>query len=253
MSEEYQRLIDFNSVLNFRDLGGYLTEDGYEIAWRRIFRSGELHKITANDLTRMRDEIGPVSIISLKSQAKLRQREIELFAEAGVRRHLAIPFINENDDGAFDNELFNNSVNMGTIYLYIVRQDGFHERLVKTLELIAEPENHPLVFHCALGKDRTGVLAAVLLGILSVSDDDIIEDYMLTAPHVEEYLIRMQHDPEAMKENEGLPDYVWKSDSESMSIFLSGLRQEYGSVRAFAESSGVTASCISRLKHVLLV
>ena len=56
-----------------------------------------------------------------------------------------------------------------------------HIKDLEALEIIAEPENHPLVFHCNAGKDRTGSLAAVVLGVLGVMDEDIIEDYALTS------------------------------------------------------------------------
>jgi protein-tyrosine phosphatase len=55
-----------------------------------------------------------------------------------------------------------------------IRQPEFGKRLVDSLELIADRNNHPLVFHCSVGKDRTGVLAAMLLAAAGVIDEDII-------------------------------------------------------------------------------
>ena len=56
---------------------------------------------------------------------------------------------------------------MGELYLYRIRQPEFGKKLVDSLELIADRNNHPLVFHCSVGKDRTGVLAAMLLAAAS--------------------------------------------------------------------------------------
>ena len=48
------------------------------------------------------------------------------------------------------------------------------------LQIIAEPANHPLVFHCAAGKDRAGLIAATVLGLLEVDDEEIVADYAAT-------------------------------------------------------------------------
>jgi protein-tyrosine phosphatase len=252
MTESYNRHIDFNTVLNFRDLGGYRTREGYEVSWRKVYRSGELHHIEERDLARLKEEIRLVSVINLRSHKSLKQPEIDLLAEAGVRQHVTIPFINEDNDGDFDKEMFSNAVHMGMLYMYIVRQEGFHGRLVKALEFVAEQENHPLVFHCSIGKDRTGIMAAVLLSVLGVSDEDIITDYTLTARHMETFLNRMDQNPEESEEFSKLPAYIWEAEPESMSYFLSELRREYGSVREFVTSQGGNESLIDRLKRALL-
>jgi hypothetical protein len=67
-------------------------------------------------------------------------------------------------------ELFRDATDMGELYLYRIRQPEFGKRLMDSLELIADRNNHPLVFHCSVGKDRTGVLAAMLLAAAGVTD-----------------------------------------------------------------------------------
>lgn len=253
MPEEYPRLIDFDSVLNFRDLGGYQTEDGYQVCWRRIYRSGELHKITTDGLARLRDEIGMTTVLNLRSPEELETGEIDLLRQAGIQYHVSVPFIGDSYDRNAEKELFANSTHMGPIYLYIIGQEGFGNRLAKALDLVAEPANHPLVFHCAVGKDRTGILAAVVLGILGVSDEDIIEDYTLTAHYMEKYLERLNRDPGTADILEKFPDYVWEASPESMSWFLNTLKRTYGTMKNYAKSSGVTASCIERLRRTLLI
>ena len=69
-THSYSRHIDFESVLNFRDLGGYRAGDGRKIAWRRIFRSGEMHHMTARDITRFKEEIKLRSVIDLRGLAQ---------------------------------------------------------------------------------------------------------------------------------------------------------------------------------------
>jgi protein tyrosine/serine phosphatase len=68
MSVPYSRHIDFESVPNFRDLGGYRTHDGRSVAWRRLFRSAALHKMNDRDIVRLKAEISPRAVIDLRSQ-----------------------------------------------------------------------------------------------------------------------------------------------------------------------------------------
>ena len=124
---------------------------------------------------------------------------------------------------------------------------------ISTLEVIAKAENHPLVFNCAIGKDRTGVLAAMLLSIIGVPDEDIIEDYTLSGPYMEELLEQIKNNPKAAENVPEVPDYFWKAVPESMEIFLTTLRKNYGSIPTYLKSMGSADGLIERLKEALLV
>lgn len=249
--EPYSRHITFESVRNFRDLGGYQTQDGYSVAWRRLFRSGDLRQITSSDLTRLREEIGLTSVIDLRSPIEVKAQGIGVLSEVGIRYH-SVPFIASTGDSNKEREMFREFSNMGEVYLSLMRDKEFNRRVVEALEIIAEPENHPLVFHCFAGKDRTGILAAIVLSILGVADADIIEDYTLTAPYMEELIRGMNNNPEMAEATKHLPGYFWKAAPESMALFLSTLQREYGSVRGYVEAQGAEASLSRRLKRSLL-
>lgn len=66
-SQSLSRQIEFESIFNFRDLGGYPTSDGNAVTWRRLFRSGQLHEMTKGDFKRLREHIGLASVIDLRS------------------------------------------------------------------------------------------------------------------------------------------------------------------------------------------
>jgi len=250
MSELYSRHIKFEHVINFRDLGGYRARDGYTVAWRRLFRSGEFRNMTRSDFNLLTGEIGVTSVIDLRSSIEVERQGVGLLSEADIRYH-NISFL-AGGNREEDERLFKEFTNMGEFYLHLVRKSEFGERIAAALEIIAEPENHPLVFHCAIGKDRTGILAAVLLSVLGVKDEDIIEDYSLSAPYMEELLERINNNPEMAKAIKPLPDYFWKAAPESMALFLSTLRREYGSVRDYVKAQGVEPSLIKRLESSLL-
>jgi protein-tyrosine phosphatase len=139
------------------------------------------------------------------------------------------------------------------MYLYRIKHGTFGKRLVEALEAISRQENLPLLFHCGVGKDRTGVLTAFLLTLLGVSDDDIIADYALTDPFMDDIRTRIVNDPATPQAVKDLPDFDWRARPESMELFLTALRGEYGSIEAYIKSMGAKTTLAGRLKRALLV
>lgn len=251
MAKKYSRQIDFESVLNFRDIGGYRTRDGHTIAWRRLFRSGELRHMTGDDLTKLREEIGLASVIDLRSDFEIKHQGMGLLSEAGIK-YYNVSFISDGGDREGDARRFKEFSNMGEFYVHLVRQKAFGGRIVAALEIIAEPENHPLVFHCAAGKDRTGILAAVLLSVLDVDDEDIKNDYCLSGPYIEALINRLKSESRVVDDSMKLPDFFWKTVPESMALLLATFRQEYGSTSDYLKAQGAEPSLIGRLRTTLL-
>lgn len=252
MAEQHSRHLNFESVTNFRDLGGYRTRTGRTVAWRRLFRSGEFSKITRDDFGRLTREIGLASVIDLRSAFERERQGIGLLAEASIRYH-AISFLIDGGDRKGDERRFRGFSSMGEFYVYLTGKKEFGQRIIDALEIIAEVENHPLVFHCAIGKDRTGILAAVLLSALGVEDEDIIEDYALSAPYMIELISSKNRHPEIDATVKVLPEFLWEATPESMALFLATLVREYGSVKGYLESHGAEPSLINRLETALLV
>lgn len=249
---EYSRHIDFEAVLNFRDLGGYQTRDGRQVAWRRIFRSGELHHMTEPDIIRFREEIKLSTVIDLRSTRRLERAGTGPLNGVGVKFY-SVPFTIVEHDFSKANELFKDFTNSGEVYLYLIRQEEYGRNIVRALEIIANPENHPLLFHCNAGKDRSGILGGILLSVLDVIDEDIIEDYVMTAPYLKKFIERWDNDPETADVHNSLPPYQLRADPESMAFFLSGIRHEYGSARGYIEIQGAEKTLAKRLETALLV
>jgi len=247
----YSRHIEFESVLNFRDLGGYRTRAGRMVAWRRLFRSGELHHMTKHDITRLREELGLRSVIDLRNDEQLELHGVGPLDEVGIK-YFNIPFILDIDKDK-EREVLRESSNAGEVSLYYIKHKDYGKRIIEALEIIAEPDNHPLVFHCNAGKDRSGILAAIVLGILDVADEDIIRDYTLTTPYMKDYIERWDNDPEAAEVHRSLPGYLFKALPASMALILSSLRQEYGSIREYMEAQRTSVLLFNRLERALLV
>jgi len=236
----------FEAVFNFRDLGGYLARGGQTVAWRRLFRSSELHHMTSHDMIKLKEEIRLCSVIDLRNS-----RELEPFSLLNNVRaeYYNIPL---TDSVNHKEDVYQDFSNMGQVYSYYVSHEGFGRRVVEALEIIAEPDNLPLVFHCSAGKDRTGLLTAIVLGILGVPDEDIIEDYTLTAPYMKALINRWNDDPKAPAGFKHVPEYILEASPESMAFFLSSLKREYGSARGYVEAHGGEGSLLHRLEKALL-
>jgi len=250
MTESYSRHIKLEKVVNFRDIGGYPTRDGHKIAWRRIFRSGDLAKMSPGDEHHLSREIVLKSVLDLRSDEETK-RGICPLSKADVDYN-NIPFMTDGGNREEEDKLFAQFTNMGQFYLHLVRRPEFGKCILEALELIAEAENHPLVFHCAVGKDRTGILTAVLLSVLGVTDKDIVEDYSLSGPYMEELMSSFDDDPEIAKSIQHLPAYFWEATPESMKTFLESLQREYGSVEDYLYAQGAESALVENLKKALL-
>lgn len=124
--------------------------------------------------------------------------------------------------------------------------------LVESLELLGDPRRTPLVFHCAAGKDRTGVLAALVLDILGVDRSVIVADYEITADRMELILGRYRSDPKFAARMAELPPSRFGVEAVTMERFLDRLYADFGGAREWALEAGVTSVSIADMQDHLL-
>jgi protein-tyrosine phosphatase len=244
----YSGEIKFDGIINCRDLGGYQAEGGRTVARRLLFRSGYIHPMTANDLQRLKEELKLTSVIDLRGKKDKKQlNEISVLNSAGIK-YFNTPFFSYQQE-----ELNLDFTNMGETYLFRVRHKEYAKPIIAALEIIADPQNLPLLVHCGAGKDRSGLMAAFVLSVVGVADNDIIADYILSAPYMRDLVANMMNDPNTPEEEKNLPAYTWEATAESMALFLTGLKPEFGSARRYLEINGAEKSLFDRLEKALLV
>ncbi len=252
MAQSFSRNIQFEGILNFRDLGGYSTLSGRLVKRRWIFRSGELRFMTDNDFYKLKNEVGIKSILDLTNEiTEQNPADITRLVNGGIRVYSAQFSTGQTHNK--EGEEYQNFTNMGEAYLWRIGYQQYSKRIIEALEILADPANYPLLFHCAAGKDRTGILAAIMLGLLNVVDDDIVTDYILSATSMLELRKRWKPDSLMGGMVKDLPEYTWGAEPDSMYLFLAGLRQKYGSISEYVKSSGASANLIERLQNTLLV
>jgi protein tyrosine/serine phosphatase len=142
---------------------------------------------------------------------------------------------------------------MGELYVIFIQQKQFNQGIIEALEIMAESENHPLIFHCAAGKDRTGIMAAIVLSILDVADEYIVNDYCLSSVRMDVLHDRMKSEFLTDEDIKILTDYRWEADAASMRLFLTSIKKEYGSMAGWVQAQGADIMLVKRLERALLV
>jgi protein-tyrosine phosphatase len=254
METHYSRTIPFEKILNFRDLGGYKARGGRAIAWRRLYRSGDPTEMSVQDKNILKSEIQLKTVIDVSSPDEVKKlKEIRLLEDIGAK-YFNIPF-RPDEPNYYEKELklYQKTLNMGYFYLGRIGHESFSRKLIQALEIIAAPQYHPVLFHCGAGKDRTGVMAAMVLKLLGVSDIDVIGDYLFTDAAMVKIRDRIVSNPTTSEEVKNLPDFHWWAKPEYMRTFLYGLKKEYGSAVGYLKKYGADKSLTKRLEKAVLV
>lgn len=239
-----KRHIAFTHLRNFRDLGGYAGFAGRTVRWGRLYRSDALSKMDDTDWARFL-ELGVKTVIDLRYPFEIARR-------GRVREHSGLAYHNLSvEHRPYRQAELGPEVATGPFLAgkYAeVAQDGVVE-LRQALDVIVAAENAPVVFHCASGKDRTGLLAALVLTLLDVPEEVIVEDFTLT----ELATPGLVADITAQM---GVPP-VWpgygRAPAEVMTLFLAWAREHHGSLRGYAEQRlGIDDTYVTRLRATLL-
>jgi protein-tyrosine phosphatase len=136
-------------------------------------------------------------------------------------------------------------------YLEIARRSG--EQVAQAIRIVADPQARPVVVHCAAGKDRTGVLVAILLALLGVPDETIADDYALSAKAMGALLGRLlERLPEHEEQIRGVATTMSAATPASIRALLDGLRREHGSIEGYAAAHGAGDEVIFALRSELL-
>lgn len=222
---------------NFRDLGGYGCGDGKRIRYHRLYRSEAPEHLTAQEWKAL-EEMGIKTIIDLRSESEQRFASYE--APDGIER-ISYPLQEYDSQLAPEEKMDKDSlVKIASAAFGKSLEDGYQKmiedapsRIVYLLETICKKlKNGAVLYHCTAGKDRTGVLTAILYLLCRVSDEDIIADYQVSAACLagnpvfdllaKETRYMLTSDPETMKR---FLEWVHQKDALGL-LRTQGLSQE---------------------------
>jgi protein-tyrosine phosphatase len=243
------RTVALSGVFNFRDLGGYAAADGRTIRWRTLFRADGLDKLTPEDVDVLRP-FGLRTVVDLRMAHEIEQRgRFPVDAYPVTFHNLSVL------DATWDRELAIESGLPPAEFLherYTEMLTDAGPRFAHALRLLAAPGAMPAVFHCAAGKDRTGLLAMLVLGAVGVGHDDIVEDYALTSVTMDAFLASIAEDPAFADRIAGVPQLFFAADPRAMSSLLGDIEAAHGSVRQFVRTLGVEDTALASLERQLL-
>lgn len=257
ISFSQKREIILQGTYNFRDIGGYKTKDGKHIKWGKIYRSAVLSNLTNEDLQLLQvlkignilDFRGPKEIAAFPDKIPANTAYDELPAGSendtpddwkDMAEDMKKTSVVESDAGAIQ-------------YYKNISAFGKRYRPMFDQLLLIQPDS-AIVFHCAGGKDRTGIAAALIEYVLGVDKKDIVADYIITNQYRKRYneeiaqLLHLKYGvPLERAQQYGL------AKAEFLEASFDEIQKQYGSMDNFVQKElGLNKAKIDRLKQLYL-
>jgi protein-tyrosine phosphatase len=243
------RFVDLDGAFNVRDLGGLPTSAGGTTRSGVMFRSDALHHLAPAAVDRLVD-FGIRTVIDLRSAVEL-ERTGRGPLEATRIGWLHAPLT--HGDAATGAVLPPALADGDLGRHYVESLAARTETLAEVITHLADPDNLPAVFHCTAGKDRTGMVAALVLSLVGVPDAVIVHDYTLTDDRMHLVMERIRAASALIPEaTTPIPAGVARAEATSMEKFLVALRANYGSAEGWARTAGITDTTLTSL-HAALV
>jgi protein-tyrosine phosphatase len=250
------RWLTFEGIDNVRDVGGLPVRGGGRTRSGFLLRSAVLRSVTPADLARLTDEIGLKLVLDLRSPFEIEQDGPTEVARAGVETvalnflgasREALPAADETDDERM-------------VRHYLGYLADHPENVVEGVRRLAAEDAGPTLVHCAAGKDRTGVLVALVLDAVGVEREAVVADYVLSAEKVEQIFRRR-----VQTLGEEMPEDVdkHKPRAQTMVAVLDRLDADHardaakggvdGGAAGWLRAHGVDDAALARLRDRLVV
>ena len=243
------RHVALEGSYNMRDIGGYPTRHGRPTRWQTFFRSDSMHRLTAADRDAIMEQ-GVRTVIDLRTTAET-EVQPNVFAASAEVAYVHANLIGDDYDP--DIAMVETGLPADrTSRLYASWLDRRQPQILQVLATLAETGGRPAVYHCAAGKDRTGVITALLLEIAGVPRPTIAQDYALTA----RFLIRRLLDEQGPEDLGGAT--TWQQyealfcPPEGMVQVLDHLDDSYGGVEEYARAIGLNDRQVDGLRGALI-
>jgi protein-tyrosine phosphatase len=235
------RHIQVEGGFNIRDLGGYPTADGRVTRSNRLIRAGNLHEITPAGQEMLLHH-GLKTVIDLRDESELRN-EPDVFAESNHVRYLHRPYALDT----FDPTPEYNRLDEWYCHSLTIYQDNIRSIMITIAE--AEP---CVLYHCAVGKDRTGMVSGLVLSLVGVPVEVIAEDYEETTRHITHLVEKWRQWTLDRDGNMKNFERDIAADAAIMLATLQAVEKEYGGAADYLRGCGVTDAQLQRIKALLL-
>ncbi|KAM3066559.1 hypothetical protein ACMFMG_002273 [Clarireedia jacksonii] len=257
--------ITVGGIPNFRDLGGYPTSSAsHSIRQKVVYRCAEPQKVTKDGIATMQ-ELGITHIYDLRSQNEIERNEKAgrggIVEWEGCQRVFAPVFPAQDYSPERLAIRYRDYASAGTegftrAYLDILNNAPPSYRTI-LLHLANEPSK-PLIVHCTAGKDRTGVICALILSLCGVEDEVIAREYALTdfglpSEWKTEVIEHLMANPAIKGNYEGATNMI-SSKAENMLATLKMLKETFGGAEGYVtEKCGLTKEDVEKIRKNLVI
>lgn len=235
-----RRRIMFDNINNFRDLGGYPIKGGGFIKFGRLYRCGIPRDPSECDMKTIA-QLGVKEVIDLRGDGEAQMTPSVFRDPAHGIDYAQLSLLEINPAST------NSDKSLADVYLESVEE--YKENYAKVFRFLADSEG-PTVFHCFLGKDRTGIVASILLYLAEVPMEDIIADYQVSGTYLEAFYQR---------ENANNSDLIWEGDDdhlysrpENLLKLYEHFEEKYSGPIGYLKSIGLAEGEIEKLSKILL-
>jgi protein-tyrosine phosphatase len=222
-------------MCNLRDLGGYATRDGGRTRTGRIFRADALAHLTDADLAALAP-LGLGLVCDLRSQQEIERYPDRLPPDARHTHNpmrLDVNVMGDDRSPDFDWSAFR----LEHLFMQMLEQSG--ETFRRVFVHLAEAGSYPYLFHCAAGKDRTGVTAALLLRTAGVPDEVIVADFALSDRYIAPKLPEFRARGKARGVDLERAEPLFRAPAAAMEATLAYLDDRFGSTAGYLAAIGV--------------
>jgi protein-tyrosine phosphatase len=252
--DDTRRVVNLEGGVNFRDLGGYKTQDGRSVRWQTLYRSGSMGHLTEPDHAIL-SGLNIVGVHDLRTSQE-RAREPNRWAEAAGIRYWSRDYV--TGFGAIW-EMLTAEIPDPEAAVEVMRQ-GYrripfeHAPSYQALLERLRDGQVPMVFNCSAGKDRAGTAAALVLTLLGVKRETVVEDYRLTdrvlADRAAE-MLRLAHTSGRI--SEAVWAVVMRTDTSYIQCAFDAIEAQHGSIEGyFHEALHIDAAAIEVIRERLL-
>lgn len=241
--------LQLKNQLNFRDIGGILTADGRKIKSGLLFRSGDLFSLSDEDIATL-ESINLSMIIDLRAEREIIRRPDKPISTVKEIVHLEIHdtardeaekfFANQDEPGL-------EAVLIGD-YRRMVKD--YKENFKRFLNILSHTLNLPLVYHCAAGKDRTGLATVFLLHALGVDHDVIWKDYMETNARTSAFVEKIIKKVNESGQNGSILRPLLEVRHEYLQSALDEIDLSYGGLDQYVRN--ILEAKVDRLREIYL-
>lgn len=228
---------------NARDLGGIKTTEGAVIKKKMLIRSNRLSRITDKDIKVLSDQYHLQKILDLRTPMEVEQEADLKVAEATYKN---IPFFMESMVGVSREQETKKQMlhmeefpDMQDIYIMMIQNDFCKKQISNAVNEVMNTQDGAVLWHCTEGKDRCGLLSAIILFLLDVSEEDVMEDYLKTnkaaITRVEKLRKKLHLAGLHREKIEKLEGY-FVAKEEFLNAAFKAMKTNYGSINQFMKN-----------------